>query len=245
LNLDPELNHGKVMESAKQLSYRLLPRHLWLLLIYELRTALIRLESMNMPESYRGQTELLVNVGAGKNGRTGWINIDVLRVPGINCVFDCRKRLPFPDGSARAIFCEHFLEHLDYAEDLPRFLSECRRVLRKRGVLRIVVPDGEAYLRGYCRTGWEDFVHLRLLSRDKRDPYFGCRYETKMEVINMVFRQGGEHKYCYDYDTLSYLLRRYGFVGVYKQKFGKSLMPELCIDASGRASESLYVEAVK
>ena len=66
-----------------------------------------------------------------------------------------------------------------------------------------------------------------------------------MELINVVFRQGFEHKYAYDYETLEFLLHRYGFSNVQQQKFGESWMEELSIDWERRASESLYVEAMK
>ena len=61
----------------------------------------------------------------------------------------------------------------------------------------------------------------------------------------MVFRQGHRHKYAYDYKTLEVLLYRSGFSEVVKQHFKKSMMKELGIDKVERASESLYVEAVK
>jgi len=39
-------------------------------------------------------------------------------------------------------------------------------------------------------------------------------------------------------------LHRYGFLGVQKQSFSASSLPELAIDSPDRVSESLYVEAV-
>ena len=66
-----------------------------------------------------------------------------------------------------------------------------------------------------------------------------------MELINVVFRQGHEHKFAYDFATLHFVLQRYGFSTVVRQGYGKSLMPELCLDQAVRASESLYVDAKK
>jgi len=66
-----------------------------------------------------------------------------------------------------------------------------------------------------------------------------------MELINAVFRQGCEHKFAYDYETIAFLLKRYGFREVKKQAYGRSSMPELCIDHQIRASASLYVEGIK
>jgi hypothetical protein len=66
-----------------------------------------------------------------------------------------------------------------------------------------------------------------------------------MELINVVFRQYYEHKFIFDYETLEFLLQRYGFSSVCRQSFGESLLEELEIDKPERATESLYVEAVK
>jgi len=95
----------------------------------------------------------LVNLGCGLSGKIGWVNVDIIKFPNVNCIYDCRKSLPFPENSVKSIFCEHFIEHLDYKEEVP-FLTECYRVLRVGGVIRIIVPDAEKYLRVYCEKGW-------------------------------------------------------------------------------------------
>ena len=162
--------------------------------------------------------------------------------PGVNCVHDCRYGLPFPDGSVRGIFSEHFFEHLDYIDDAPAFLDECRRVMTRDGVLRLVVPDAGRYLHAYAQGGWDGLTTLRPLRDGHVDAYYGTVYETPMEVINAVFRQGVEHKYAYDLETLVCLLERHGFMASQCQ-FGSSDTSEMVLDSAERASESLYVEA--
>jgi len=222
-----------------------IPRHTFFPLLYELYLAGLRLVSWPVPWRYRGRRDLLVNLGAGANGRPGWVNVDIFKAPGVNCRYDCRKRLPFSDGAVRGIYCEHFFEHLDYTEEVPAFLSDCHRVLRPGGVLRIAVPDAGRYLEAYNRPGWEDLVRLRPLEPGHVDAHFRFAYRTKMELVNMVFRQGHHHKYAYDYETVDFVLRRYGFSQVSRQPYRRSLLPELAIDDPGRASESLYVDASK
>src|SRR5262249_52597336 len=144
------------------------------------------------------------------------------------------------------IFSEHFVEHLDYTEDIPFFLSECHRVLEDGGVLRIVVPDAERYLRAYCAHGWAELREVRTLSGpDLKDPHTGGSDHTKMELINEVFRQADQHRFAYDTETLCLLLERHRFRHVGRTAFGCSTLPELCIDSPERADESLYVEAIK
>lgn len=186
----------------------------------------------------------LVNLGCGSAGRPGWINADAFPGVGINLVYDLRKKIPLTDGIARGIFCEHFLEHLDYAEEVPRFLAECHRILRPGGVIRIIVPDADLYLRAYAQGQWEPLAKIRPLVDGRVDYWYRISYRTRMELINMVFRQGTEHKFAYDWETLQMLLETHGFSEVTLRTFGHGQLPELCIDRPERASESLYVEAV-
>ena len=63
---------------------------------------------------------------------------------------DLRTPLPFPDNYADAIYCSHFLEHLD-VKKADKFLSECLRCLKPGGVLRVVVPDFERMAKDYLK----------------------------------------------------------------------------------------------
>ena len=53
---------------------------------------------------------------------------------------DITKGLPFADVSADAVYASHVLEHL-YREDAIALLSECHRILKPEGVIRLVLPD--------------------------------------------------------------------------------------------------------
>jgi len=222
-----------------------LPNHTAVPLAFELGLDRIRKSAGGMRRRYARARGLLVNIGAGPHGRPGWVNVDVAEHANVDCLYDCRRSLPFADGSVRAIFCEHFFEHLDYVEEVPYFLSECRRVLEPGGVIRIVVPDMGRYMEAYARGGWRRLEKIRPLKRGRRDAYFGCRYNTRMELLNVVLRQGHQHKFGYDLETLRFLLKRYGFAKIARRSFGRSALPELLLDAPLRASESLYVEAAR
>ena len=188
---------------------------------------------------------LLVNVGCGSSGKEGWINVDFSPYEGVNCTFDCRTGLPFENNSVKGIFTEHFLEHLNYENEAKQFLADCFRVLEPGGVIRIIVPDAEKFLAGYCSPGWEVLSLVRPLTSNHQDFHLGLTYNTKMELINVVFRQFGEHKFAYDYETLAFCLEEAGFLQIKKMSFGKTKMQELALDMEARASESLYVEAIK
>jgi predicted SAM-dependent methyltransferase len=50
------------------------------------------------------------------------------------------RDLPFPDGSAEAVYAGHVLEHIEYHE-VGAALTEIRRVLQPGGRLGVVGPD--------------------------------------------------------------------------------------------------------
>lgn len=187
-----------------------------------------------------------INVGCGTNPTQGWINLDIISHPGVY-FWDCRSGLPFSDDSIAAIYSEHFFEHLDlYSEGYP-FLRECLRCLMPGGVLRIVVPDAGAYLRAYTAP-WEVLAEMRPMDRAEdgwRDKWRSQSYQTKMQFINAIFRQGYEHKYAYDDETLVLVMREAGFAGIVVQPFGVSIDPNMAPDRNERRNESLYVEGIK
>ena len=111
-------------------------------------------------------------------------------------------------------------------------------------MLRIIVPDASRYLKAYANGDWSDFIALRNINEEHYEAWSDSQYHTRMEIVNAVFRCG-MHRFAYDYETLEFLLKRYGFSQVTQQEFGVSLLPELQIDLPKRARESLYVEGVK
>jgi predicted SAM-dependent methyltransferase len=238
------IRNTKPKRLVKKFLVRLLPNHLLEQLKFELHMLLVRLRSTIPFRPHPKNEDLLVNIGAGESGKEGWINLDGFSGPNINYVYDVRKRLPFKNDCVKGIFAEHFFEHIDYTEEAPMFLRECYRVLRPGGVLRIIVPDAEKYMMAYATGGWQEFERIRPLE-DQRDYHYGWTYNTRMELVNQVFRQGQQHKFAYDFETMDFLLKRNGFLEVRKQEYGKSVMPEVCIDLKSRRSESLYVEAIK
>lgn len=217
----------------------------WLQFKTELHFFMVRLRYSSLIRRFSQTQNALVNFGAGPRGRSDWINVDGCEAENVNCIWDCRYRLPLPEACARGVFTEHFLEHLDYQLDAPAFLKECLRIMKVGAVIRIIVPDAQAFLKAYTAPGWDEMIKLRLTGGDRKDIGYGLLYETKMQVVNVVFRQFDEHKYAYDFETLRALLVSAGFEDVKRTEFGVSRLPELAIDMKWRARESLYVEAVK
>jgi predicted SAM-dependent methyltransferase len=174
-----------------------------------------------------------LNVGCGPNAieTEDWYNIDGFH-PKADLLCDAARTLPFADNRFEGIFAEHIFEHFT-PRQARTFLAQCKRILKPGGVLRLVVPDGELYIKRYL----ED----RKWMLERRDG----RFRTPMEVMNEVFRQEYEHQYTYDYETLALHLTEAGFVEPRREKLKSGAIADLLVDQAWREFESLYVEAKK
>lgn len=178
---------------------------------------------------YATAKDLKLNVGCGNNLKTGWVNIDCSA--NANLQLDMREQMPFPNGSVQMIYSEHFLEHLNYPDDARRFLSESFRVLEPGGTFSVGVPDAGGALLGYANA-----CDRR---QGESNPWHPEWCKTEMEHINFLFRQGFDHRFAYDFETMEHALKEAGFVGIRRREFDPGL------DSKIRQSGTLYVNAVK
>jgi predicted SAM-dependent methyltransferase len=142
------------------------------------------------------------------------------------------------DKSCEGIHVEHFLEHLAPSDERLRFLNECRRCLQENGILRIIVPDAELYVRAYAESGWGALNHITC-GGDIPERVF----RTKMEALNHVFLQDSEHYGGYDAETLSFVLKEAGFRDVVRRSWREGEFPGGPIDREQHRPYSLYFEA--
>jgi predicted SAM-dependent methyltransferase len=129
--------------------------------------------------------------------------------------------IPLATGVADFIFCSHFLEHLD-REAGEKLLRECRRVLKRGGTLRIIVPDLE--------YAWE--LYRRDEKRKMLHDFFFVEEEAAFS----------RHRYAYDYAMLSSLMKTIGFSDVRRCEYRQGTTPDL-ETLDNRPEYSLYVEA--
>lgn len=108
-----------------------------------------------------------INFGSGAFFHNRWKNYEypgnssfykaIQGIPGKDFIpIDlCNENLKVPemDNSVDLIYCSHTLEHIDKKSSY-RFLKECYRILKKRGVLRMALPNIK-----------NDFYLLRCLMR--------------------------------------------------------------------------------
>lgn len=194
---------------------------------------------------FRGQRNLKLHLGSFDQRLAGWVNHDCSPSYAVDLVGDLRDPLPFDAGSVELILLEHVLEHLRPYTDSPAFLKECHRVLAPGGCLFISVPDGEKAARCYLsRDPWLlDSVNSpdwRVRMNEK-----GGVLATPMEALNEIARQSGDHRFLYDFETLSLQLREAGFKTIQRSSYAAGFPAKLKVGKPWREEESLCVEAFR
>lgn len=202
----------------------------------ELRIQRDHAASVEKARTWSGDLPLKLHLGCGSEHKSGWVNIDLR--PDAELRLDVRENLPFADGSVAIIYSEHFFEHLEYPGEALQLLREALRVLEPGGKFSVGVPDVEETLQQYAQgqlpalmQTWSKDESMRWLA-----PWI---WETPMHFVNFVFRQGREHKYAYDFQTLALILEKAGFVAVVRRDFDPDL------DSEHRRDGTLYVDAFK
>lgn len=164
------------------------------------------------PQPYR------LHLGCGQVHFPGWIHLDANpQLPHLDVLWHATDGLPCPDQSCEFIHSEHFFEHLSDADG--RFLwSECFRVLKPDGVVRVAMPDLGTFIEKYSQGDWRDQAWIRD---------FGYSHlKTGCEMLNIVFRNW-EHLWLYDREELHRRLTDAGFTHIVDVRHGESSHPEL------------------
>lgn len=110
-----------------------------------------------------------INFGAGEDQFEGYVNVDMLDLPGIDVVHNLMEfPYPFDDNSASNIKAMDVIEHLaNYTPDnrpsVIAFIDECHRILEPGGELYIQTPGHNAEFL------WIDPTHVRGFHRESMD----------------------------------------------------------------------------
>jgi len=205
-----------------------------------------------------------LNLGCGTTQPQGWINVDyslgarlskiplLSRLNGLLKIFDLGsdglpraykrslfvynllKRFPWNDESIDVIYSSHTLEHFSKQEGII-FLRECHRVLRKNGIIRIVIPDLKLLITNYIsgKVPADEFVEV-----------LGVLYERKNNPIKNILMPLTQfpHKCMYDINTLTRILRSIGFRVKPKDPFESDIADIRTIESVGRTENAIIVE---
>ncbi len=116
------------------------------------------------------------------------------------------------------IFSEHMIEHISYANAF-KMLSECHRVLKNNGKIRITTPNLQFLIDIYQSNKSKLQIEYINWTTNKFIKY--APYPDDTFVINNFVRDWG-HLFIYDEKTLRALLERTGFTNITKCGIGQS-----------------------
>ena len=185
------------------------------------------------------EKNLYVQYGCGLCAPKEWLNFDASirvrleRIPGLRTLLqgtvgtlfppnvrygDIVHGLPVADGSARAVYCSHILEHLA-RDEVPLALNNTRRLLKKGGIFRLIVPDLKWRILHYIRLS----ENLEVGAADKLIE--SCHIGTReiaggiLHLLRSIYGRS-QHIWMYDFLALEELLKEAGFVSIRRCDFG-------------------------
>lgn len=159
-----------------------------------------------------------ISLGSGGVRLAGWIHIDFDACCRPDIRADLRADLPFETACADFLHSEDFIGQLTFSQ-ARHFLTECHRILKPGGVLRILTPDLEKLVSLYQKRDqhlkdlWDQEVGIPLV------------VGTMGELVHAALTFAEQNSF-FDEETLRALLEPIGFT-VHRREFGQSPFPEL------------------
>lgn len=134
----------------------------------------------------KANNEVYLDLGCGTRKKDSYYTgIDVHKYEGVDIVMDLRMaKLPFDDHSVDGVYASHFLEHLNFEENIFLF-NEVYRILKVDKIFEIVVPHGMSY------SGMADLSHKTFWTEDTfgyftplNTAYYDWNVINKWQVMN-------------------------------------------------------------
>jgi predicted SAM-dependent methyltransferase len=154
-----------------------------------------------------------LNLGCGDyfSKEREWVNLDFVSSYEGVIAHNLLQGIPFEDNSFDLVYHSHVLEHFS-KEDGETLISECFRVLKPNGVLRIAIPDLEIIAKKYL-----DFLEQGI--SNPNDELIRANYEwMKIEMYDQTVRNvsGGNMKKYVRQDNMineDFVIQRIGEQG--------------------------------
>lgn len=131
-----------------------------------------------------------LNLGCGTKIIEDWINVDLVRYPGVDFICDITELpLPFENNSCERVRMSHIIEHLPCWVDL---IEDLYRVCKDGAVIEITVPHIAA------RNAWTDPTHCNFFIERtfhyfedtesiEHSPFHGRDWNFKLKECRITF----------------------------------------------------------
>ncbi|MDD3302623.1 MAG: hypothetical protein PHN31_03630 [Candidatus Gracilibacteria bacterium] len=116
-----------------------------------------------------------LNMGCGKDLKKGYVNVDIVDLPGVDSVYDFEIfPYPFEDNTFEEIFCSHILEHIS---DLGKVIEEFTRIGKNLCQIKVKVP----YFASPNAYG--DYTHKRSFNTNTFNYFNNECYYNNAEIL--------------------------------------------------------------
>jgi len=198
-----------------------------------------------MEFNFKKEVKMLnIDLGGQKHKRTLgiWKIMDIN--PKADFIYDInsKKEISLESESVNNFYASMVLEHV-YPSILPFLLSELKRTLKKNGILRIVVPDGEKAIKWFLKNP-ELLKQSGLPSKPSWYPPTKAGYLLSWFFTEDKKTSSG-HKNLFDDETMKYLLEKQKFNVIKKLCFNKCSPIFNGKDYKRYKNYSLYYEVKK
>lgn len=136
---------------------------------------------------------IILDIGCGPLKKNpSWIGIDMLAADGVDLVGDVYEVLAaLPDESVEEVHAYHFLEHV---RDVPLLLTELQRILKKGGIIEVVVPHfSNAYFYSdYTHKTFFGLYSFSYLVKEnlfkRRVPKYNEHIQLELAKVKLCFK---------------------------------------------------------
>ncbi len=164
------------------------------------------------------KTKTKLHLGCGHIIKEGWLNHDLVPLPGVDVVHDLRVfPWPFEDGQFEEVYADNVLEHL---RDTVRTMEEIYRITKPGAKVFIGVPYWNSF------EAWGDPTHERLFSEEIFEFFDPTTWRGKERsyYTNAKFRID-RIIYCINpFKPLSRSTKTYRFSRRVKNRYGKAVL---------------------
>ena len=130
-----------------------------------------------------------LHVGCGNVILSGWTNLDIDNIPGVNIVDDAAVLSKISDESCDIIYACHVLEHFGRHE-VGNVLKIWNKKLKKNGILRLAVPDFQKVIQWYQKNPeLEDVTGLTVGGQKTKYDFHKVIFDKK-KLTNLLTNSG-------------------------------------------------------
>jgi len=144
-----------------------------------------------------------LNLGSGSDIKEGWINVNIVPLPGVDVVHDIEKLpLPFADNSVSEVLCRDILEHVEY---LP-VLKDIHRILAPGGRVHIRVPHftsrnnftDPTHKKRFAVTTFDYFAKDTYIWNRRRGEFYFEYAFSRLEDLRINFDKKSSRFFLYN-----------------------------------------------